>query len=179
MKKNLLRGNMREMSMLIALIIIIVLFSILTNGTLLRPMNIANLINQNAYVVILACGMLLCILTGGNQQKVLLAKALFAEPDILMLDEPTRGVDVGAKYEIYEIINKMVSDGKSVLMVSSELPELLGMADRIYVMNEGHVVAELQNDGSVTQEEIMGYILRDSNKDITGIQNDTEGVKEA
>ena len=118
-------------------------------------------------------------LSGGNQQKVLLAKALFAEPDILMLDEPTRGVDVGAKYEIYEIINKMVSDGKSVLMVSSELPELLGMADRIYVMNEGHVVAELQNDGSVTQEEIMGYILRDSNKDITGIQNDTEGVKEA
>ena len=66
MKKNLLRGNMREMSMLIALIIIIVLFSILTKGTLLRPMNIANLINQNAYVVILACGMLLCILTGGN-----------------------------------------------------------------------------------------------------------------
>ena len=118
-------------------------------------------------------------LSGGNPQKVLLAKALFAEPDILMLDEPTRGVDVGAKYEIYEIINKMVSDGKSVLMVSSELPELLGMADRIYVMNEGHVVAELQNDGSVTQEEIMGYILRDSNKDITGIQNDTEGVKEA
>ncbi len=105
-------------------------------------------------------------LSGGNQQKVLLAKSLFAEPDILMLDEPTRGVDVGAKYEIYEIINKMVGDGKSVLMVSSELPELLGMADRIYVMNEGHVVAELQNDGTVTQEEIMGYILRDSNRNI-------------
>ena len=105
-------------------------------------------------------------LSGGNQQKVLLAKSLFAEPDLLMLDEPTRGVDVGAKYEIYEIINKMVGDGKSVLMVSSELPELLGMADRIYVMNEGHVVAELQNDGTVTQEEIMGYILRDSNRNI-------------
>ncbi len=105
-------------------------------------------------------------LSGGNQQKVLLAKSLFAEPDILMLDEPTRGVDVGAKYEIYEIINKMVGDGKSVLMISSELPELLGMADRIYVMNEGHVVAELQNDGTVTQEEIMGYILRDSNRNI-------------
>ena len=114
-------------------------------------------------------------LSGGNQQKVLLAKALFAEPDILMLDEPTRGVDVGAKYEIYEIINKMVSDGKSVLMVSSELPELLGMADRIYVMNEGHLVAEVDNDGTVTQEQIMGYILRDSNKDIAGIQTDNNG----
>jgi len=118
-------------------------------------------------------------LSGGNQQKVLLAKSLFAEPDILMLDEPTRGVDVGAKYEIYEIINKMVGDGKSVLMISSELPELLGMADRIYVMNEGHLVAELKNDGNVTQEEIMGYILRDSNKDISSVQNDTEGVREA
>ncbi len=105
-------------------------------------------------------------LSGGNQQKALLAKSLFAEPDILMLDEPTRGVDVGAKYEIYEIINKMVESGKSVLMVSSELPELLGMADRIYVMNEGHLVAELQNDGTVTQEEIMGYILRDSKNNI-------------
>ena len=111
-------------------------------------------------------------LSGGNQQKVLLAKALFAEPDILMLDEPTRGVDVGAKYEIYEIINSMVSNGKSVLMVSSELPELLGMADRIYVMNEGHLVAEVNNDGTVTQEQIMGYILRDSNKDISGINDD-------
>ena len=118
-------------------------------------------------------------LSGGNQQKVLLAKALFAEPDILMLDEPTRGVDVGAKYEIYEIINKMVENGKSVLMISSELPELLGMADRIYVMNEGHLVAELPNDGTATQEKIMGYILRDSNRDIAEIQNETEGVMQA
>ena len=104
-------------------------------------------------------------LSGGNQQKVLLAKSLFAEPDILMLDEPTRGVDVGAKYEIYEIINNMVSAGKSVLMVSSELPELLGLADRIYVMNEGHLVAELDNKDA-SQEVIMGYILRDSNRTI-------------
>ena len=107
---------------------------------------------------------------------MLLAKALFAEPDILMLDEPTRGVDVGAKYEIYEIINKMVENGKSVLMISSELPELLGMADRIYVMNEGHLVAELPNDGTATQEKIMGYILRDSNREISDTQNQTEGV---
>ena len=102
-------------------------------------------------------------LSGGNQQKVLVAKWIFAQPDILMMDEPTRGVDVGAKYEIYEIINSLVESGKSVLMISSELPEILGMADRIYVMNEGHMIAELQNDG-VTQEDVMGYIMRDSNK---------------
>lgn len=102
-------------------------------------------------------------LSGGNQQKVLVAKWIFAQPDILMMDEPTRGVDVGAKYEIYEIINHLVEAGKSVLMVSSELPEILGMADRIYVMNEGHMVAELENNG-VTQEDVMSYIMRDSNK---------------
>lgn len=107
-------------------------------------------------------------LSGGNQQKVLIAKSIFTEPNVLMLDEPTRGVDVGAKYEIYEIINEMVSKGKSVLMVSSELPELLGMADRIYVMNEGHIVCELENK-NLTQEQIMGYILRDCGRnDING-----------
>jgi len=104
-------------------------------------------------------------LSGGNQQKVLIAKWIFAEPEILMMDEPTRGVDVGAKYEIYEIINDLVAQGKSVLMVSSELPEILGMCDRIYVMNEGHIVAELENKG-VTQEMIMGYIMEDSKGDI-------------
>ena len=97
--------------------------------------------------------------------KVLLAQALFGNPDILMMDEPTRGVDVGAKYEIYEIINDLVAQGKSVLMVSSELPEVLGMCDRIYVMNEGRVLAELENKG-VTQEMIMGYIMEDSKGDI-------------
>ena len=76
-------------------------------------------------------------LSGGNQQKVLLAKWMFANPDILILDEPTRGIDVGAKYEIYCIINELVSAGKSVVMISSELPEVIGMSDRIYVMNEG------------------------------------------
>ena len=104
-------------------------------------------------------------LSGGNQQKVLVAKSIFAKPDILMMDEPTRGVDVGAKYEIYEIINDLVAQGKRVLMVSSELPEILGMCDRIYVMNEGHMVAELENKG-VTQEMIMGYIMQDSKGDI-------------
>ena len=82
-----------------------------------------------------------------------------------MMDEPTRGVDVGAKYEIYEIINDLVAQGKSVLMISSELPEVLGMCDRIYVMNEGRVLAELENKG-VTQEMIMGYIMEDTKGDI-------------
>ena len=78
-------------------------------------------------------------LSGGNQQKVLLAKWMFAEPDILILDEPTRGIDVGAKYEIYCIINQLAAEGKSVVMISSELPEILGMSDRIYIMNEGRL----------------------------------------
>ncbi|MBO6101528.1 MAG: ATP-binding cassette domain-containing protein, partial [Spirochaetaceae bacterium] len=82
-------------------------------------------------------------LSGGNMQKVLVGKWLFAEPDILILDEPTRGIDVGAKYEIYCIINRMVAEGKSVIMISSEMPELLGMCDRIYVMNEGRMIAEM------------------------------------
>lgn len=75
-------------------------------------------------------------LSGGNQQKVLLAKWMFTDPDILILDEPTRGIDVGAKYEIYCIINQLAAEGKSVIMISSELPEVLGMSDRIYVLNE-------------------------------------------
>jgi putative multiple sugar transport system ATP-binding protein len=98
-------------------------------------------------------------LSGGNQQKVLLSKWMFADPEILILDEPTRGIDVGAKYEIYCIINQLVAEGKSVLMISSELPEVLGMCDRIYVMNEGKIVAELQSE-EASQEVIMGCIMR-------------------
>lgn len=97
-------------------------------------------------------------LSGGNMQKVLLGKWLFAEPDILILDEPTRGIDVGAKYEIYCIINKMVAEGKSVIMISSEMPEILGMCDRIYVMNEGKMIAEM-NGKDATQEKIMTCII--------------------
>ncbi len=98
-------------------------------------------------------------LSGGNQQKVLLAKWMFANPDILILDEPTRGIDVGAKYEIYCIINDLVAEGKSVIMISSELPEVLGMSDRIYVMNGGKFVGELEAEGA-TQETIMSYIVK-------------------
>ncbi|MDD2971046.1 MAG: sugar ABC transporter ATP-binding protein [Lachnospiraceae bacterium] len=100
-------------------------------------------------------------LSGGNQQKVLLAKWMFADPDILILDEPTRGIDVGAKYEIYCIINDLVAAGKSVIMISSELPEVLGMSDRIYVMNEGKMVGELSRE-EATQEKIMASILKSS-----------------
>lgn len=100
-------------------------------------------------------------LSGGNQQKVLLAKWMFAEPDILILDEPTRGIDVGAKYEIYSIINSLVEQNKSVLMISSEMPEVLGMCDRIYVMNEGRIVAELTRE-EASQEVIMATILQSS-----------------
>ena len=98
-------------------------------------------------------------LSGGNQQKVLLAKWMFAEPDVLILDEPTRGIDVGAKYEIYCIINDLVKEGKSVVMISSELPETIGMSDRIYVMNEGKFVGELKQE-EASQESIMACIMR-------------------
>ena len=86
---------------------------------------------------------------------------MFTEPDVLILDEPTRGIDVGAKYEIYCIINDLVAAGKSVIMISSELPEVLGMSDRIYIMNEGKMVGEV--DGKeATQEMIMSRILKSS-----------------
>lgn len=97
-------------------------------------------------------------LSGGNQQKVLLSKWIFAKPDVLILDEPTRGIDVGAKYEIYCLINKLVAQGKGVLIISSELPEILGMCDRIYVMNEGRIVAEMPRE-KASQESIMNAIL--------------------
>lgn len=102
-------------------------------------------------------------LSGGNQQKVLLSKWLFADTDIMLLDEPTRGIDVGAKYEIYGIMNDMVESGKSVVMISSELPELLGMCDRIYVMAESKLVTEM-TAAEATQEKIMGAILRADKK---------------
>ena len=97
-------------------------------------------------------------LSGGNQQKVLLAKWMFAEPDILILDEPTRGIDVGAKYEIYCIINDLAKAGKSVIMISSELPEVIGMSDRIYIMNASRIVGEMKAS-EATQENIMTMIL--------------------
>ncbi len=98
-------------------------------------------------------------LSGGNQQKVVLSKWLFTEPQVLILDEPTRGIDVGAKYEIYSIINELADGGRGVLMISSEMPELLGMCDRIYVMNEGRFVGEFPA-AEASQEIIMRAIMR-------------------
>ena len=93
-------------------------------------------------------------LSGGNQQKVILAKWMLAKPEVLILDEPTRGVDVGAKYEIYQIMNELVSKGVAIIMISSELPEILGMSDRIYVMHEGTINGELTRENA-TQEKIL------------------------
>lgn len=103
-------------------------------------------------------------LSGGNQQKVVFSKWIYADPDILFLDEPTRGIDVGAKYEIYTIINELAERGKSIVMISSEMPELLGMCDRIYVMNRGTIVGELSAD-EASQEIIMQCIMQ-SNKEV-------------
>jgi len=97
-------------------------------------------------------------LSGGNQQKVVVSKALMANPDIFIIDEPTRGIDVGAKTEIYGILNEIIAAGKSVIMISSELPEALGMADRVYVMNEGKIKGELSKE-EATQEKIMHMAL--------------------
>jgi ribose transport system ATP-binding protein len=93
-------------------------------------------------------------LSGGNQQKVVLAKWLALKPRVLILDEPTRGVDVGGKAEIYHIINQLAEQGVAILMISSELPEVLAMSDRILVMHEGHATALLEAHGA-TQETVM------------------------
>lgn len=98
-------------------------------------------------------------LSGGNQQKVVFSKWIFSNPDVLILDEPTRGIDVGAKYEIYSVINELAENGKTIIMISSELPEILGMCDRVYVMNEGRIVGELSAK-EASQENIMHCIMQ-------------------
>ena len=103
-------------------------------------------------------------LSGGNQQKVILSKALMAEPDVLILDEPTRGIDVGAKKEIYSLINDLKMQGKAIVMISSEMPEILGMSDRIMVLHEGRKKGELSRE-EATQELIMSMILSTNNEE--------------
>ena len=103
-------------------------------------------------------------LSGGNQQKVVLAKWMLTEPDVLILDEPTRGIDVGAKYEIYCVINEMAKAGKAVIIISSEMPEIIGTCDRTYVINEGEIAGELVGD-EITQEAIMGCIMAHNRKE--------------
>ena len=99
-------------------------------------------------------------LSGGNQQKVLLARWLISDPKVLLLDEPTRGVDVGAKFEIYKIMTELARQGRGILMISSELPELIGMCDRIYVMSAGRLTAELTPD-QFSQETILKYAMNE------------------
>ena len=98
-------------------------------------------------------------LSGGNQQKVQLAKWLYVKPQVLILDEPTRGIDVGAKYEIYTLMNKLVEQGMSIIMISSELPEVLGMSDRLYVMSEGTITGELTAE-EATEEKVMAMAVK-------------------
>ena len=95
-------------------------------------------------------------LSGGNQQKVAVAKWLASESKILILDEPTRGIDVGAKQEIYELINNLTQEGLGILMISSEMEEIMGMSDRMLVMSEGKVVGELQKE-DFSQDQILKY----------------------
>lgn len=103
-------------------------------------------------------------LSGGNQQKVLVARWLLTNPEILFLDEPTRGIDVGAKAEIHRLITNLAGQGKSIVMVSSELPEIMGMSDRIMIMHEGKVTAIVENTKDLTQEEIMSYATGQATK---------------
>lgn len=103
-------------------------------------------------------------LSGGNQQKVVFSRWIHLNPDVLILDEPTRGIDVGAKYEIYTIINELAEQGKSIIMISSELPEILGMCDRVYIMNDGRIVGET-NASEASQESIM-HCIQESNKEV-------------
>ena len=98
------------------------------------------------------------LLSGGNQQKVVLGKWLATGAQILILDEPTRGIDVGARMEIYELMNRLTEAGVGILMISSDLPEVLGMSDRVLVMREGRVAAELPA-GQATQERVLGFAL--------------------
>jgi putative multiple sugar transport system ATP-binding protein len=98
-------------------------------------------------------------LSGGNQQKVQLAKWMFVHPKVLILDEPTRGIDVGAKYEIYTLMNRLVEEGMSIIMISSELPEVLGMSDRLYVMSEGTITGELTRE-EATEEKVMALAIK-------------------
>jgi putative multiple sugar transport system ATP-binding protein len=153
-------------------------FGLILNDDVKRNMTLANLqkvsrnnvVNENQEIVEaeeyrkklnVKCSSILqktVNLSGGNQQKVVISKWIFAEPDILILDEPTRGIDVGAKYEIYTIINKLASEGKGILFISSELPEILGMCDRIYIMSEGKITGELAREDA-SQEKIMKHVI--------------------
>ena len=96
-------------------------------------------------------------LSGGNAQKVIIAKWMTTDADIIIFDEPTKGIDVGAKAEIYRLMEDLVAGGKAIIMVSSELPEVLGMSDRVAVMCQGEITGVFDNDGTLTQEKVLYY----------------------
>jgi putative multiple sugar transport system ATP-binding protein len=102
-------------------------------------------------------------LSGGNQQKVVLSKWINVNPDVLILDEPTRGIDVGAKYEIYLIIQRLAAEGKGIIVISSELPELLGICDRIYAIAEGRITGEVERKDA-TPELLMKYMTMEKGR---------------
>ncbi len=129
----------------------------------MRELNVANDYRKRTNIRSSSVYQITGNLSGGNQQKVVLSKWLFANPQVLILDEPTRGIDVGAKYEIYTIINRLAEEGKGILVISSEMPELLGICDRIYVMNEGRIVGEMAGS-EASQEKIMRAIVGTSEK---------------
>ena len=129
------------------------------NKEVLEAENYKKRINIKSHSVHQAVGSL----SGGNQQKVILAKWMLTEPDVLILDAPTRGIVVGAKYEIYCAINELAKSGKAVIVISSEMPEILGTCDRTYVLNEGHIAGELSKE-DLSQEKIMKCIMQDNNR---------------
>ena len=102
-------------------------------------------------------------LSGGNQQKIVIAKWFMGDPDLIIMDEPTRGIDIGAKAEIYKLMDMLVKSGKSIIMISSETPELLGMSDRVIVMHEGRITGEFNRD-ELNQDELMAYAIGEGGK---------------
>jgi putative multiple sugar transport system ATP-binding protein len=130
----------------------------------LRELNVANDYRQKTNIRCSSVYQTAGNLSGGNQQKVVLSKWLFVNPEVLILDEPTRGIDVGAKYEIYTIIKQLADSNKAVIVISSEMPEILGICDRIYVMNEGRLVGEMLAK-EASQDKIMRAIIRSGNKE--------------
>ena len=124
-----------------------------------REFKVANEYRSSMNIKAPSVGSITGKLSGGNQQKVVLSKWIFTDPDVLILDEPTRGIDVGAKYEIYTIINRLADEGKAVLVISSELPELLGICDRIYTLSAGRITGEVER-ADATQERLMQYMTK-------------------
>ena len=126
---------------------------------MLEEINIANSFKNSINIKAPSIMQKVVNLSGGNQQKVQLAKWMFVKPKVLILDEPTRGIDVGAKYEIYTLMNKLVEEGMSIIMISSELPEVLGMSDRLYVMSAGKIAGELTAE-EADENKVMAMAVR-------------------